>query len=175
GRVRASEGRVTMTLDDARAREVLDFWLGEREGPYAFDPKRAERWFQKSPAFDEEIRRRFGALLEAAQGGTLRVDGERAHLLLAEVILLDQLSRNAWRDSPRMYAGDARALALVERALAAELERDLPVVERVFFYMPLMHSEELAHQEECVRRFEGLVDDLPPEVRKGPLGQYLET
>lgn len=162
-----------MKLDETRAREVLELWFGAQEGAYAFDPVGAARWFSKDPAFDAQIRKRFGPLIEAAQEGRLEEEPTTPKTRLAHVILLDQLSRNAFRDDPRMYAGDAHALRLVHEAFAAGHEEALSVIERVFLYMPLMHSEALEHQQECVRRFEAILDELPAEVRAGALGGYL--
>lgn len=161
------------TLDDDSAEEILGFWLGDLAGPYDFDEKAAPRWFLKDPAFDDEVRRRFGALLEDAERGQLEEGSASARQRLAHIILLDQFSRNAYRDSARMYAGDAIALGLVKDALAGDVEPALGVVERMFLYMPLMHSEVLADQRECVRRFGELSAALPDDVREAPLGKMI--
>lgn len=163
-----------MKLDEARAREVLTFWLGEHEGTYGYDPEIAARWFKKDLAFDEEIRRRFGALIEAAQEEQLAEEPPSPTTRLAHIILLDQLSRNAFRGDKRMYKGDAHALSLTKEALAEGQDASLSVIERVFLYMPLMHSEALPDQEECVRLFRALVEGLPEDVREAPLGRSLE-
>ncbi len=160
-------------LDDDTAREILGFWLGALEGAYAFDEQAAPRWFLKDAAFDEEIRRRFGALLEDAEQRRLEEQSASPRQRLAHIILLDQLSRNAYRDTARMYAGDDIALALVKDALAGQVEPALGVVERMFLYMPLMHSEVLADQRECVRRFTELLAGLPDDQREAPLGKMI--
>lgn len=162
-------------LDDARAEEILAFWFGDLNGPYAFDAAAAPRWFQKDDDFDEEIRRRFGPLVEAAQRGELDEDRPSPRRRLAHVILLDQMSRNAFRDTPRMYAGDRRSLRLAKEGIASGDHEKLRFIERTFLYMPLMHSEAEEDQRECVRRWRGLISALPDDMKQGALGKLLEN
>jgi uncharacterized protein (DUF924 family) len=85
---------------------------------------------------------------------------------LALVILLDQFTRNVFRGQPEAFAGDERAQRLVGQALDVNLDRKLPWVGRIFLYMPLMHSEKAALQNECVRQFRQLRDDAPEALRE---------
>ena len=130
---------------DPRVDEVLDYWLG----PLGDEPPPAEartRWFTADPAVDEEIRARFGALVEAALAGELddwgRVGG-RARIAL--ILLLDQFTRNLFRGDGRSFAGDAKALALT-KSTSIEEERALHPVERYFLLIPWEHSENLDDQ-----------------------------
>ena len=145
---------------DPRLEAVLDFWFGalDREGLAA--PARADRWWRKEPAFDAEIRDRFGDLHAAIAARERDAWLEAPRERLARIIVLDQFSRNLFRDSGRMFACDARALALTEAALAAREDRALATDERVFLLMPLMHSESLADQTRCVVLFEALAARL---------------
>ena len=96
--------------------EILDFWFGHPDAP-GFGEPRAE-WFRKDPAFDHELRERFGSAIEAALAGGF---GEWADPrgTLARVLLLDQFTRNSYRDTPRAFAGDAIALSLAQQSRCA--------------------------------------------------------
>src|SRR5687768_18546279 len=108
---------------------------------------------------------RFGALLERAGRGELDSWAETARGALALVILLDQFSRNIHRGTPRSFAFDGRALAIAKDALARGLDEELSIDHRIFFYMPLMHAEDIEAQRECVRRFEELARNAPSAMR----------
>lgn len=123
---------------------VLGFWF-EEAGP--------GRWFSKRASFDEEIRRRFGPLYAEAACGRLDAWRVRPDGALALIILLDQFSRNLFRDRPDAFAQDARALALAEGAIARRFDMIAPKKRRPFFYMPFMHSENLDDQNRSVELF----------------------
>lgn len=162
-------------LSPERQREICEFWLGPLADELSFDPSYAERWFKKDAAFDEEIRQRFGRDIEQAIAGELDASAQQPTGRLALVLLLDQLTRNAYRDSPRMYDGDERALRLAHEGFANGHAQALPVLARTFLAMPLMHSEALVDQQACVARFEELLAGLPPEAKGAALGNYLAT
>jgi uncharacterized protein (DUF924 family) len=145
---------------------VLQFWFGTLDAHGFADAEHAERWWKKDSAFDDELRRRFGLLHEAVANGEhddwLRSPRGR----LAYVIALDQLSRNLFRDSPRMYAYDALALAATRGGIANGDDHRLAHDERIFLYMPLQHSEALADQELAVALFARLGNGLDGEHLK---------
>lgn len=114
------------------AHDVLDFW---------FDPSTERNWWQRSDAFDAQIATRFGVLHEAATRCELWPWRTSAAGRLAEIVVLDQFSRNLHRDSPRAFAADPLALALAQAALAAGADLQVDARRRVFFHMPFMHSE----------------------------------
>lgn len=143
------------------ASDVLDFWLGPEPARDAPADDVAARWWKKDPAFDREIEARFGALVEKAKSRSLHGWASTARGRLALVVLLDQFTRNVFRDSGRMYDGDAYALELVAEGLAAAEDRNLHFAERYFLYMPLMHAEDLAAQDRCVALFDALVKGAP--------------
>jgi uncharacterized protein (DUF924 family) len=140
---------------------VLQYWLADgldNDWPSA---SLAKRWFGGGIEQDVEIEAQFGPLVSAALDGDL-VDWEHTPLTrLALVIVLDQFTRNVYRGRAQAFAGDQRAQQLVLQSLALDHDQTLPRVGRVFFYMPLMHAEDLGLQDECVRRFEALVQDSP--------------
>ena len=135
---------------------ILDFWFG-RPGSARHGVERIE-WFRKVPAFDAEIRRRFGAAVEAALAGGY-ADWTTPRALLAHVLLLDQFTRNAFRDTPRAFAGDPLALSIATGAVARGDDGELTPVERWFLYLPFTHAEDLGAQERSVELFARLRDE----------------
>jgi uncharacterized protein (DUF924 family) len=111
----------------------------------------AARWFRADPSFDAELRERFLPLHEAAVAGELADWASHAEGALALVLLLDQFPRNAFRGTARMYAGDALARAAADAAIGAGFDRAVDPALRGFFYLPFMHSEQLADLDRCVQ------------------------
>jgi uncharacterized protein (DUF924 family) len=146
-------------MNIAVAEEVLDFWFG-RPGETHHLQTRPE-WFRKDPAFDAAIGKRFGALIEAALRGELAGWAAQPRAALAEVIVLDQFTRNTRRGSAGMFDGDARALAAARALVASGADRTLPGVMRQFVYLPFEHSEDLADQRESMRLFTQLAQHEP--------------
>jgi uncharacterized protein (DUF924 family) len=143
---------------DPRARDVLDCWFGA-PGSDEFG-KDQKRWFKRSDAFDAMLRKRFGALIEAALAGEL--DAWLATPLgsLALVIVLDQFPRNCHRKTSRMYDGDTRALRIARGMIEAGSDVLLPTVyHRAFAYIPFEHDETIEGQREGMRLY-GLLDTL---------------
>jgi len=141
-----------------QARAVLDFWFTE------LTPK---HHFAKDPALDEAIRARFGATLEAAARCELFAWRATPEGRLAEVLVLDQFSRNVYRDTPRAFAQDALALALAQELVASGQDRSLPLAQRSFAYMPYMHSESALIHAQAAPLFSqpGMEDSLRFEQR----------
>ena len=132
--------------------DVLDFWFGTG----AARGKARREWYRKDPAFDEELRRRFGEL--HAQAARHELDHWRADpaSLVALVVVLDQFSRNLYRDDPRAFAQDDHARECARQAIARGDEAHLLPAERQFLYMPFEHSEDLADQEYSIERMRSL-------------------
>jgi uncharacterized protein (DUF924 family) len=128
-------------------RPILDFWFTE------LTPK---HHFAKDGALDETIRTRFGPTLEAAARCELFAWRATPEGRLAEVLVLDQFSRNVYRDTPRAFAQDALALALAQELVASGQDRRLPLAQRSFAYMPYMHSESALVHTQAVALFEQL-------------------
>jgi uncharacterized protein (DUF924 family) len=138
--------------------EVLKFWFEE------IDPA---QWFASDPAFDAEIRQRFLRLLQDTAEGEQYAWRASARGRLAEIIVLDQLSRNVHRSTPQAFAQDPMALVLAQEAVAAGLHRGLVPVERAFLLMPYMHSESrLIHvQAEALFREFAPLENYKAELR----------
>jgi uncharacterized protein (DUF924 family) len=143
-----------------------DYWFGPLRDGFPVEDRNA-LWFRGGARVDAEIRARFAEPVERAVAGGFaewegNADGEAAL-----VLLLDQFPRNLWRRTARAFAGDARAQRIVRAAVSAGRDQQLPLVKRLFFYMPLEHSEQLADHNLCVSLFEQMV--ASPEVeRAGP-------
>ena len=138
--------------------DILHFWFNE------LSPK---QHYAKDAGLDEAIRTRFGATLEAA--ARCELFGWRAtpEGRLAEVLVLDQFSRNVYRDTARAFAQDALALALSQELVASGQDRSLPLAQRSFAYMPYMHSESVLVHAQAALLFAqpGLEDTLRFELR----------
>jgi uncharacterized protein (DUF924 family) len=138
---------------------VLDFWFGA-PGSAEFGSTR-KAWFAKDDAFDALIRERFGALIERALRGELEGWADEPRSALAQILLLDQFTRNAYRATARAFAGDARALAAASRMVGARRDEALAPFMRAFVYLPFEHAEGLAMQDEAIRLFNRLVKEAP--------------
>jgi len=144
-----------------RARALLDFWFGPPG-----DPEREQHrqiWFKSTPEHDDGLRDLFLADHERAAAGELADWENEPESALALVLLLDQIPRNIFRAMPRAYATDAMAGAVADRALARGFEMKVPPAWRLFFYMPLHHSENLADQQRAAALAASLPDRGDPE------------
>jgi len=138
--------------------QVLEFWF------HQIDPK---LWWNGGEAFDAEVKARFLPTLEQAARGELYRWRRAPQGRLAEVIVLDQFPRNIHRHTPAAFACDGMALVLAQEAVAAGADRELSATERVFLYLPYMHSESAAIHEQAERlyRDNGLQDNYRYELR----------
>ena len=141
-----------------KAQDILHFW---------FEELTDKQHFAKDEALDELIRSRFCPTLEAAARCELVAWRATPEGALAEIIVLDQFSRNIYRDSPRAFAQDSLALALAQGLVASGHDKQLSVKQRHFAYMPYMHSESPLIHEQAVQLFSqpGLEDGLDFELR----------
>ena len=158
-------------MSERRAQDVLDFWFGA--DPMAPDQlsQRMRLWFggDEPPEIralrDESLTARFGALALAAAAGHLDAWVSSPHRLLALVLLLDQFPRSIHRGTAAAFAQDERALELVMAGLQTGADATLTPIQRVFFYMPMQHSESPDIQEESVAAFRRLALEAPLEQR----------
>jgi uncharacterized protein (DUF924 family) len=159
---------IMSTPTEELSKTILDYWFSSLDDTTPLDRQREPfqtcfaRWYGKQAAIDDEIRARFEpALLAATRDGSRwereLANWQRAPLgLLSLVILLDQLPRNMYRGSSRMYAYDALALSVTTLAIREYETHPLSLVQRMFLYVPLMHVESATLQQAMVARFEGL-------------------
>ena len=143
----------------ADAQAVLDFWFGQPGDPDHGTMR--ELWFRKSDATDQAIRERFGSLIEQALRGELEGWAAQPQSALAQIVLLDQFTRNSFRDTPRAFAGDRRALAAAMAMVGTRQDEALQPMQRLFIYLPFEHAEGIAMQEESMRLFTRLATGTP--------------
>lgn len=124
---------------------VLDFWFSE------LTPK---QWFTKSEALDNLITERFADVLSAASAGECWRWRESATGRLAEIVVLDQFSRNIYRNSGKAFSQDAMALVLAQEAVDLGIDKSLTDDQKAFLYMPFMHSESALIHQHAVRLFD---------------------
>ena len=137
--------------------QILDFWFLPETDP-GHGQSRPE-WFRKDAAFDAVIGERFGGMIERAlAGGFLEWDGD-PHGALARILVLDQFTRNVFRDTPRAFAGNALAQAAARSVVDGGRDRLLAPAQRRFIYMPFEHAEDLALQERSVALFNALATE----------------
>lgn len=129
--------------------DVRDFWFSEEMLPY---------WFKKSDDIDSQIIQLFGATYEAAHAGKLDHWMNRAEDALALMITLDQFPRNLFRESGRSFESNGLALKYARIALDKGYDQQCDEAARTFFYLPFMHSENLADQDRSIKLYENLGD-----------------
>ncbi|MBB6564037.1 uncharacterized protein (DUF924 family) [Acidovorax soli] len=140
------------------AEDVLHFW---------FEELTPNQHFMQDDALDRRITERFGATLAAARQCELSAWRASPEGRLAEIIVLDQFSRNIHRNTPGAFAQDAQALTLAQELVASGQHKALPVAQRAFAYMPYMHSESLAIHTQAMELFDqpGLENNLAFEIK----------
>lgn len=129
--------------------EILDFWFKEN----------SKRWFEKSDAFDKEIKDRFLDIHSEISAGEHQGQKSDPHSLLAMIIVLGQFSRNMFRNDKKSFASDKLARSLAEEALEKGFNKKLNPLERAFMYLPFEHSEDISDQEKSVMLF-GFLKDI---------------
>jgi uncharacterized protein (DUF924 family) len=145
------------------ARKILDFWFGDLDENGQVAEEQRKRWFKKDPEFDQTLIELFGDTHRRAMRDEFEAWADSPRERLALIILLDQFSRNMFRDSANMFAADPKALALAKDGIAKGHDRMVVVGQRSFFYLPLMHSEDLQDQERCVELMGQLSTDQGKE------------
>jgi len=140
----------------ATANQVIDFWRSAGK----------EAWFTRDDAFDAKITEKFSTTHEAAMRGELDLWALAPDSALALIILLDQFSRNMFRNDARAFAADDKTLGIVNSMMAAGLDHKMPEDLIMFAYMPLMHAENLAAQRRCLAQMERLGLEKETEAAK---------
>lgn len=152
---------------------LLEFWFGSKADDAATAKDRASLWWSKNPQADALIRERFAALVIGAEAGELGDWRSTIRGRLALILLTDQFPRNIYRDTPDAFRFDGIARSLSLQGLANRSERELRPLERVFFYLPLEHSENLDDQNRSVQLFRELAGEVPP-VHRTPFEGYVD-
>lgn len=127
--------------------DILNFWFAPETQPF---------WFKKSETFDQSLTDQFSDILTQAAQAELWSWRQHAEGRLAEIIVLDQFSRNIYRDTPQAFSQDALALALAQETISLGLDQSLNATQRSFLYMPFMHSESAKIHQHALALFEQL-------------------
>lgn len=148
-----------------RAEEILEYWFGHVEDTIQPSEHRTEIWFGGKKEVDDVIRDKFSGDLHKAIANQYEDWEREPRGTLALIILLDQFSRHINRDTPGAFEQDQKALDLCLYGIQHEFDHALSLIERVFFYIPLMHSESLEMQATAIRAYQILVNLAFPETR----------
>jgi uncharacterized protein (DUF924 family) len=152
---------------------IRQFWFGDSADDRDTSRQQASLWWSKNEALDRQVRQRFEATLTAAADSQLDAWAATPDGLLALILLTDQFSRNMYRGQARAFAFDALALRWCRLGLEQQFDQALRPIERVFLYLPLEHSEQLADQEQAVLLFGRLLSGVPAE-RQDIYSGYLD-
>ena len=150
----------TVAYDD-----VLKFWFGRVEETIVPTEHRARIWFGEDKETDQEIKWRFAGQLNAAIAGQLSDMEKSPRGQLALIITLDQFSRHIYRGTPNAFAQDPKALSICLDGMKHEADHSLSLIERVFYYFPLLHSENIINQEKSLRAYHLLIELAFSETR----------
>jgi len=145
---------------------VLQFWFGSGRNPVEIAKQQADLWWGKSPATDAAIHDRFGALRALAVQGELDAWEETSRGRLALILLVDQMSRSLFRDQLEAFTYDYLAQEWCLNGLDLGVDEELQPIERVFFYLPLEHSESRVDQVRSVALFTDLSKRVPDTQRE---------
>jgi uncharacterized protein (DUF924 family) len=153
---------------------ILKYWFGSAlEDAAVTARERARLWWSKNPQVDNEIRRLFEKCVIKAGAGELDHWASNPRDRLALILLTDQFPRSIYRGSAKAFAFDTKALSLARDGIDAGFDAALRPLEKVFFYLPLEHSESLADQQRSVSLFQKLLDEAGPD-QKATFAEYLD-
>lgn len=144
--------------------EILRFWFGQLDDQGCASADQRKLWWTKSDAFDRKIRSRFLDDYESIVAGQREGWTQAPRSALAYIIVLDQFSRNMFRNAPKMFAADPLAREACCRGLDTGFDAELAFDERVFFYLPLEHSEAIADHDRCGELFTALLEAAPESL-----------
>ena len=144
---------------------VLTFWFGEIKNGMANEDKK-QLWYESSTETDKFIIAKFTELHKLAANGQLSSWQERSRSSLALIVVLDQFSRNMFRATKQAFAYDEQALMVCLNGIEAGLDKNLALIEKHFYYHPLMHAESIEHQERCVSLFRNMLNECNDDNRQ---------
>ncbi len=146
--------------------DILSYWFGELHSDTEIPEDRSALWWKKDPSTDYFIRQCFEPALTHATLGKLDDWKKTARDSLAWIVLQDQFSRNMYRDTPAAFEADLACQIQSLEGIESGLDQELRPLERVFYYMPLEHAEDLEVQEKSLEMFAALLQAAPPETKK---------
>lgn len=158
-------GMHPMTSEAALIQSVLYFWFGEIGSDGFTKPDRLNFWFKADAEADRQIREKFGKLVKLAANGLIDSWAESPMGRVALIIVLDQFTRNIYRGTAEAYSLDDKAKLICKEGLMLGDDKKLPFAMRLFFYLPLEHSEDLVDQDQSLALHKALFNELPEESR----------
>jgi len=154
-----------MQQNDPQIEEIIKFWFGRVEETIVPSENRARIWFSEDPEVADTIQQDFHADIIKAQQGVYNKWKENARGQLALILLLDQFPRHVYRETPQAFDHDKIALEVCLQGLDLESDHNLSLIERVFFYFPLLHAENLDYQERSLENYRVLSELAFSETR----------
>lgn len=139
--------------------KILSYWFGDDPDDLAVIQRQSTLWFGKNEQVDRQIQQQFEPMIDSVVRDRIILPRDS----LAQIVLLDQFTRNIYRGELRAFAFDSIALQMVLEGLEREEDRQLRPVERVFYYLPLEHSEKLENQNRSVDLYQALADEVPDD------------
>ena len=157
----------SITDDDARRiDEILSFWFKEQELSAPQIDRRMDIWFGENPDFDDEVEAKFSDDVAGASTGKLDHWAEDPRGRLALIILIDQFRRNIYRNTEKAFSRDRLALKLCVEGAMEKKDKSLTPIQKVFFYMPLQHTESRKVQTKCAELYSRLAESVSPTYRE---------
>ncbi|MFN8577850.1 MAG: DUF924 family protein [Candidatus Sericytochromatia bacterium] len=151
---------------DNKYKEVLDFWFGNYLKETEPNESKSKMWFIKDSETDKEIKKTFLDDVESALNNLYDDWQNEPESSLALIILLDQFTRNIFRDTPRAFDGDLKALEIALKSIEKGFDKQFYPVKRIFFYLPFEHSENLDIQKKSLELFDNLLEETPPNLKE---------
>jgi uncharacterized protein (DUF924 family) len=145
--------------------EIIQFWHGPAQESAEAAAERRDWWYRGGEVVDDEIRARFGDLVDQARNGELSEWGQTSEGALALILLLDQFTRNLFRNTIEAYSGDELAFEVVVKAIRTNLDKSLHPVSRIWLYHPFHHSEEVVAQDTGITLLKALKRQGPAPWR----------
>lgn len=139
--------------------EILSFWFADSVNDKQSREQQAKLWWAKDPNFDRQIEKRFLRAVQRASNSELGEWDKTPSGLMAKILLLDQLTRNIYRNTPQAFEHDAQALRLAQQGISQSFDRQLPAIYRGFFYLPFEHAEDMAMQKRSLELFGELLQE----------------
>jgi len=152
--------------DQARIDAILSFWFKEQELSAPQIDRRMDIWFSEDAVFDHEIEKEFADDVDAASAGKLEHWAAQSDGRLALILLIDQFRRNIYRGTAEAFSKDKLALKLCVEGAMEKKDKDLSLIQRVFFYMPLQHVESRKVQAKSVELYNRLAEAVSPTFRE---------
>ena len=146
--------------------DVLTYWFGNRTGNLDVINEKSSLWWKKDESLDKDIKQRFGPDLQRLKNGELTAWDSSTQAQLAMIILADQFSRNIYRNTPESFAADPLAVSLTIEGMDTGKDLKLRLVERIFFYMPLMHAESIELQDKSVAKYTDCMNESTEAEKK---------